>query len=373
MVQCHALKCSPLFWSSVPEDNFSDWTIEVMSVTDNGTLLCTFFFYVHKSILGSDAVKSEYFKQLLAAKEHQSIVKIRLQVSTAAVFPQVLDYIYTNKWMNSFDVHLVDVGVLAEYLKINQLWDEVVKRINRLGPDAVYELLPEAHHLKSQALVEIILNILKKHGLHFFKDITSKQLLSINSKAINIIFALIYKSGHGFVDSSESFSIAMSAYLDGWPDLASDWKLLAPLTNAYTMPRISPYAAFFLLGLTSKADASNEAAHSLEQRCLKVCETWQKHSCLKSVFLSTSIGNESDAEKIVPIQPDDFCMADYCNLPDYLKVKVLQSSLKGCLNYEIKALKERRNYVPKLGFITLKPRNVMGKNEPFSKEFCKAA
>jgi len=144
---------------------------------------------------------------------------------------------------------------------------------------------------------------------------------------------------HGFLASSEDLSLAMAVYLESLPESAHHWKLLASLTNSDIMPTISPNAAFFFLNLTSKAADSNADALKLEHRCLDACENWQEYSDVDELFRTMTLGRSDSC-----VDQDDLYMTEFCCLPDFIKVKVLQSALKGCFSPEVRASKKERSY-----------------------------
>jgi hypothetical protein len=316
----------PQSWRRNAELKSSDFNIEILNEEDGEVDV----YLVHKQVLVAGVRKSEYFQNVLfnsiEGKEIQpSSCQIKLQARPAKIFPEVLDFMYSGMWNYTSNKNLVSLLGLADYLDISVLKEDVRSEICRLNAEAAYQLLSEAYHLKSKIAVDALLDVLRKSGVSLFQHVESVHLLSLSPSAFQIIYSLMYERNIGFLASSEDLSLAVAVFLESHPQLSTNWKLLAPLTNSFIMPVISPYSAFFFLGLTSAAaDADEVAVKSLEQRCLCACEKWQKCHDVEKLFQAMTYTSDSCLDE------EDLYMHDFINLPDSVKVRVLQHALKGC-------------------------------------------
>lgn len=327
--------CEPqTSWRTAMGGDSSDWTIKVTNEEDGSV----FSYHVHQAVLGT---KSKYFRHLFenSKKNDSHFCEVPLQARVAEAFPEMLDYLYKGNYNYSFNTCLVSLLVLAEYFIIDELREDVITRIKLLKEGAAYQLLYDAYYLQCKAAIEVVLQVLKSSKVSLFNGVTSDHLLALTPAAFNIIFNLMFKRELGFLASSEDLSLAMAVYLESLPESAQQWKLLASLTNSDIMPTISPNAAFFFLNLTSNAADSNaDAVKSLEHRCLVACEKWQEYSDVDELFRTMTLGSSDSC-----IDQDDLYMTEFCCLPESIKVKVLQSALKGCFSPAVRARKKERS------------------------------
>jgi len=305
----------------------TDFSIEVIN-EDNGEVD---IYLVHKVALVSGTYKSDFFQVLLLNRENdseasQTSCKITLRASAAKLFPEALEFIYTGTWKYTSNRKLVSLFALADYLGISNLKEKIRHAIQSLDAVVAFYLLSEAHHLQSNVAFDVLLEVLKTSGVRLFKHVESAHLLSLTPSAFNIILNLMFEKDRGFLASSEDFSLALAIFLEAHPELYGNWKLLSQLTNPLIMPIVSTSSAFFFLKLTSSTttDIDEEAVKSLEQRCLTSCENWQR--CRDVVELYQAMAYTHD----ICCDAEDPCIYDFCNLPDSVKVKVLQRALKGC-------------------------------------------
>lgn len=317
----------PQSWRRNADLKSSDFNIEILHEEDGEIDV----YLVHKQVLVAGVRKSTYFQNIvfnsIQGKETQpSTCQIKLQARPAKIFPEVLDFMYSGTWNYTTRKNLVSLLALADYLEISVLIEDVRSEIGSLSAEAAYQLLSEAYYLKSKIAVDALLEVLRKSGVSLFQHVESVHLLSLTPLAFRILFSLMYEGNIGFLASSEDLSLAVAVFLEAHPQLSTNWKLLAPLTNSFTMPVISPYSAFFFLGLTSAAtDADDVAVKSLEQRCLCACEKWQECHDAEKLFKAMTYTSDSCLDE------EDLYMHDFIYLPDSVKVQVLQHVLKGCL------------------------------------------
>jgi hypothetical protein len=332
MCRLRAFDKSPSTHYNTVLKHSTDFSIEVIN-EENGEVDV---YLVHKVALVSGTYKSDFFQGLLfntADEEevHRASCKIKLRASAAQLFPEALEFIYTGKWKYTSNRKLVSLFALADYLGISDLKEKIRHVIQSLDAAVAFYLLSEAYHLQSNVAFDVLLEVLKTSGVRLFKHVEAAHFLSLTPSAFNIILNLMFEKDRGFLASSEDFSIALAIFLEAHPELYGNWKLLAQLTNPLTMPVVSTSSAFFFLKLTSSttADGDEDAVKSLEQRCLISCENWQR--CRDVVELYQAMANTNDS----CCDAEDPCIYDFSNLPDSVKVKVLQMALKGCCSNKL--------------------------------------
>mmetsp|Transcript_5 Transcript_5/g.14 ORF Transcript_5/g.14 Transcript_5/m.14 type:complete len:373 (+) Transcript_5:116-1234(+) len=321
MSQAQHTNLNPVSWRDEPEESGSDWTI-VVTNNDNGAVT---FYHVHSSVLGSQTAtrRSEVLQDLFKEKD---IVRIQLNGSVALAFPQLLDHIYKGTWKTSRKVSVAAMYVIADSFMNRKLKEEVDSKIGRLSLEKAYQYLSEAYMLRSKALFDRLVVLLKKSNLSLFQEIAISHLFTLNPEAFAIMHKIMYSDDFGFVASSADLSLALTAVLEGRPELMKDTKLLSSLTDSSLMPRVSPYAALFLLRLPSyyPGETMCKTRSSLEQRCFIACEKLED-----SIFMDAINPTSRKDESSMMIQRDDLLMHDFNQLPDSVKIKVLQSALKG--------------------------------------------
>jgi len=320
----------PMIWDTDPSETDTDCMIVVTNTGNNSKQT----YHVHSSVLGSQTHKSDFFHEQLLKAEKGSI-HIELSDSAAVAFPEVLDYIYTGMWSLNRG-NLSALYFLADFLVLRELQEEVGHRMSRLSPEAVYRNLFDAYFLRSEALFDRIVDLLKMSNVSLFHDITPSYLFSLTPNAFIIIFKLIFNVTHGFVASSEDLSVALTAFLEARPEITKDPQLLASLTDSHLIPTVSPLAALFFLRMTSTHKLANQVeVDSLEQRCLIACERWQEYSGAEVLFSVTT--DDCCEDEMLVAQHDDPLLHDFSCLSESVKVKVLRSVLKGSLSPKPKA------------------------------------
>ena len=124
-----------LTWRLGKDESYSDWTIEVITSSDNedaddGTTSC--FYHVHKNTLATGSRKSEYFDGIFSSgvgrfqESASSTSTINLPPDMAANFPDFLDYMYApfseaSCTLNSDNV--LQLRSLASYFIVQALTD----------------------------------------------------------------------------------------------------------------------------------------------------------------------------------------------------------------------------------------------------------
>ena len=87
-----------LLWRLDKDESFSDWTIEVSDINNNGESNSKKTYHVHKNILGLGPKKSGYFEAILKSGQFSescnSTSVVELPSDIAACFPDFLDYMY---------------------------------------------------------------------------------------------------------------------------------------------------------------------------------------------------------------------------------------------------------------------------------------
>lgn len=307
----------------------SDFSVEVLN-EENGEVD---IYLVHKAALVTGTYKSEFFQGLFSNDKeiHQKSCKIKLGASVSKLFSEALECIYTGTWKYTSNRKLVPLFALSDYLGILELKENIRKIIQSMDAVVAFFLLSEAYQLKSRVALDALLAVLKNSGVHLFRHVESIHLLSLAPSAFNIIMNLMFDKDLGFLASSEDFSLALAIFLEARPELCGNWKLLEQLTNPLTMPVVSTSSAFFFLKLTSlaTADADEEIVKSLEDRCLISCENWQRCRDVEELYRALAYTSDSCCDE------EDPCIYDFSNLPDTVKVKVLQRALQGCCNKKI--------------------------------------
>ena len=325
MSQAQHKNLNILSWRDEPEESGSDWTI-VVTNNDNGAVT---FYHVHSSVLESQTAtrRSEKLQDLF---QETDIVRIQLNGLIALAFPQLLDYIYMGTWKTSSKVSVAAMYVIADSFRSRKLKEEVDRKIGCLSLEKIYQYLSEAYMLRSKALFDRIVGLLEKSNLSLFQEIAASHLFTLHPEAFAILHKLIFSCEFGFVASSEDLSLALTAVLESRPELMKDTKLLASLTDSSLMPSVSPYAALFLLRLPSfnysgETMCKTSMRSSLEQRCLIACEKLEG-----SMFMDTmNLRSRKDESSMMIISREELLMDDFNQLPDSVKIKVLQSALKG--------------------------------------------
>lgn len=329
MCRLHVLDKSPSSHQNPALKHSSDFSIEVVN-EDNGEVDV---YLVHRAVLVTGTYKSEFFQSLFSndTEIHRSSCKIKLGASAATLFSEVLECIYTGTWKYTSSRKLVSLFALSDYLGVLELKKNIKMVIQSMDAVVAFFLLSEGYQLKSSVALDALLAVLKNSGVRLFRHVESIHLLSLTPSAFNIIMNLMFDKDLGFLASSEDFSLALAIFLDAHPELYGNWKLLEQLTNPLTMPVVSTSSAFFFLKLTSlaTADADGEVVKSLEDRCLVSCENWQRCRDVEELYRALAYTSDSCCDE------EDPCIYDFCNLPDTVKVKVLQRALQGCCNRKI--------------------------------------
>ena len=140
-----------LTWRLGKDESYSDWTIEVITSSDDedagdGTTSC--FYHVHKNTLATGRRKSEYFDGIFGSgagrfqESESSTSRINLPPDMAAVFPDFLDYLYApfseaSCILNTDNV--LQLRLLASYFIVQSLTDATrdfivddMKRLDRM-------------------------------------------------------------------------------------------------------------------------------------------------------------------------------------------------------------------------------------------------
>lgn len=320
----------PMIGDTDSSESNTDFIIVVTNTGNNSKQT----YHVHSSVLDSQTRKSDFFHEQLR-KDEKGSMDIALSDSAAVAFPELLDYIYTGMWSLN-RCNLSAMYFLADFLVLRELQEEVDQRISRLSPEAMYRNLFDAYFLRSEALFDRIVDLLKTSKVSLFHDITPSYLYSLTPKAFIIIFKLIFNASHGFVASSEDLSVALTAFLEARPQFTKDPQLLASLTDSQLIPTVSPLAALFFLRMTSTHKLANQVeVESLEQRCLIACERWQEYSGAEVLF--SVMTDDCCQDEVLVGQHDDPLLHDFYCLSESVKVKVLRSVLKGSTSPKPKA------------------------------------
>jgi hypothetical protein len=142
-----------LTWRRDPEDSFSDWTIVV---NQKSGVECEAeveqppaTYHIHKNIVGAGRRSSEYFRKVFQNKELEesktSTTILELETSAARAFPDMLDFIYTQKIVCLSSNSAVAVRHLASYFCVPTLFQHTNKFIQKdVGTSNIHVYLKEA-------------------------------------------------------------------------------------------------------------------------------------------------------------------------------------------------------------------------------------
>ncbi|CAB9498989.1 expressed unknown protein [Seminavis robusta] len=112
-------------WRGDPLETFSDWTI-VVQKEDGGEDDEGETYHVHKCILAYGARKSLYFRKLFQnAKRYQesssSTSHIKMHSLAAKAFPELLDFVYSEEYLEICTENAAALVFLGEYFEIQSL------------------------------------------------------------------------------------------------------------------------------------------------------------------------------------------------------------------------------------------------------------
>jgi len=126
-----------LLWRLDEDESFSDWTIQVSSITNNEERIKK-TYYVHKVTLGLGPKKSDYFEALLLSgqfsESSNSTSVVDLPEDTAKYFDVFLDYMYTHP---SECICLINrdnrsaLQYLAKYFLVPKLTEDILNFIQQ--------------------------------------------------------------------------------------------------------------------------------------------------------------------------------------------------------------------------------------------------
>ena len=126
-----------LLWRLDKDENFSDWTIQVSSTTNNEESIKK-TYHVHKTTLGLGPKKSSYFEALLSSgqfsESSNSTSEVELPEDTAKYFDVFLDYMYTHPsecacLINKDNRYALQY--LARYFLVPKLTEDILNFIRR--------------------------------------------------------------------------------------------------------------------------------------------------------------------------------------------------------------------------------------------------
>lgn len=114
-----------LSWRGDPSSNWSDWTIVI---TSGEAAIHT--YHVHRNILAAGPRRCEYFRTLFSTqvgvKEQQdNTSRIPLWEEDAAVFPEMLDFLYCEGTLNVSVDNVVALRSVARYFQCRELMRHV--------------------------------------------------------------------------------------------------------------------------------------------------------------------------------------------------------------------------------------------------------
>ena len=135
-------------WRGDPENNFSDWTIQI-NVNKEATNAKIHFYHVHRFIL---ARRSRYFKKEMKEKSKEKLSSLDLLPKQAARFPEFLDFIYALPTFRATTEKALPLLRLAERMQCPSMtsfmMDFIVQDIRPQDLDAPVYLYKAVFHMK---------------------------------------------------------------------------------------------------------------------------------------------------------------------------------------------------------------------------------
>jgi hypothetical protein len=118
-----AAGATALSWRLDPIYSFSDWRIQVLSKDRNTTET----FYVHRTVLAFGPRRSGYFEHLFhfAIGNESPVTTLELNDRAAAVFGDLLDYVYSSRSFALCTNNAVALSFLAQCLMVPELQTDV--------------------------------------------------------------------------------------------------------------------------------------------------------------------------------------------------------------------------------------------------------
>jgi len=282
-----------LSWSTTnPLEVYSDFAIEVSSVSASSEQKKTTTYYVHRCVLvfAGDR-KSGYFQRLfgttLSVRENvEALSKIELLPAVAAAFPLMLDYIYFAFVLHpdKEDIKLstsnaVPLRVLSKYFGVCEL----LKLVNRFitakisSAETCVEYMIYADSCSDVQLIPVAAEACAK----FFHSIGPDVIMTLSPEMLQCIVNAESFKPDDF--SSLKYSRMLKKYMGAYPELSSSYPTVyKDLLSCKIMPVIHSTACIFFLLFDVKDKVykcSCKKKRCLYDRCVKsYTENWGEPS-----------------------------------------------------------------------------------------------
>jgi hypothetical protein len=266
----------PRDWRDDPQESFADFTIEIAeTVADKCRVAITTTYNVHKLIIANG---STYFAGVCAnglhfAEGSKSTVRIKLDSSTAARFPNFLDYMYiqfASLGVADFGIHpdygkaIVELYWLADYFQVPHLCKQLQKAWKKnLNLARIPAYLACALEIGVQPLVDPVLTYICDCLLNFRGD----QLLALAKRLDKpCLISLLQKTNWDQFHSRKASEL-VSAFCNEHSVDADEFQAL---THSSLLPYIASIAAWSLLKKHSELlQVSEDVLDDFQLRCIE--------------------------------------------------------------------------------------------------------
>lgn len=357
-------------WRMDPIQSMSDWTLVVRTMKDP-TQPTAQVYHLHKAVLAFGERKSGFFEKSFA--NHQSMRRsangaitgsnntseLRLDSRIAKFVPVMLDFIYSDKL--DLDVNSAPgLRQLASQFDVRNLYALVSSFIqNDLSEKTVISYMNEAELVKDKELANVAL----QYAIQCFDLIPDSALGGISPH----VFQQMMSNPKLFCPSSERLSQRVATFVRAREDTINEETFFF-LTHANIMPVIDPSEAIWLLSfgasnfintLVDESMGGYEA--SLKRRCIVAASKDWETALLKAVQHSSEKRQEGEVEgqtndgspvtrRRLFLDRDHQDVSErgmrYLNLPDDIRVELLEEALLKAATASEDHGNNRRNRIP---------------------------
>lgn len=256
-------------WRGDPDDNFSDWTIQV-NINKDATNAKIQFYHVHKFIL---ARRSKYFKKLMKERSKEKLSSLDLLPKQSALFPEFLDFIYSLPTFKATTEKALPLLRLAEKMQCPSMtsfmMDFIVHDMRPQDLDVPIYLYKAVFHMK------FAYDLKHDHVLSFAMNYCCLHFSSMQEDFLKNIqpplFRMMINCGR-LENNGDAFFIGGFVYLyfrlhPG----ALTWKFLLEATRIEIIPWMAQTTALGFLDLIQSLDFNKIGDESELDAISKLC------------------------------------------------------------------------------------------------------
>jgi len=266
-----------LSWRLHRSESYSDWTIEVVSGDISPPIIECTSYHVHRRVLAVGPKKSDYFANIFKLNGFAGQNQLRLSKRQAAVFPMVLDFIYTD-----IDLDLDAEKAYALYSLGEKLENEAILRSVTdfyskwcMTKENIFEFIKLGQSFKNEILLEAAI-------LRFSEEIWSIDIETAAELDPGLLYKVLILVLAQDQDTAKCMSVHLSQIIAACVSSATRITLtpeiFRSLTDKSLVPSIDPIAAIKLLAtentILNGAHESPAAGDlSLHERCASAIHT----------------------------------------------------------------------------------------------------